>query len=96
MPEEIGRSPLKLSTQLGLFSGHVFFGTFALIILVPAVSLSMLANYLRSAPGAEFIVFMLVGLHYLLFVLDVAVFLAYISVELYAATKELIRYVKSL
>jgi hypothetical protein len=38
---------------------------------------------------------MLVGLHYLLFVLDVAVFLAYISVELYAATKELIRYVKS-
>jgi hypothetical protein len=97
MPEEIGRSPLKLSTQLGLFSGHIFFGTFALIILgLPAVSLSMLANYLRSASGAEFIVFMLVGLHYLLFVLDVAVFLAYISVELYAATKELIRYVKSL
>jgi hypothetical protein len=56
----------------------------------------MLANYLSSAPGAEFIVLMLVGLHYLLFVLDVAVFLAYISVELYAATKELIRYVKSL
>jgi hypothetical protein len=42
-----------LSTQLGRFSGHIFFGTFALIILgLPAVSLSMLANYLRSAPGA--------------------------------------------
>jgi hypothetical protein len=62
MPEEIG-PPLKLSTQLGLFSGHIFFGTFALIILgLPAVSLSMLANYLHSAPGAEFIVLMLVGL----------------------------------
>ena len=98
MPDEIGRSRLKLSTQLGLFSGHIFFGTLAFIILaLPAVILSMSANYLRSsAPGAEFIVFMLVGLHYLLFVLDVAVFVAYISVQVYAAAIELIRYVKSL
>jgi hypothetical protein len=97
MPEEIGRSPLKLSTQLGLFSGHIFFGTFAFIILAcPAVILSMMASYLRSATGVEFIVSVLVGLHYLLFGLDVVVFVAYIFVQLYAAAIELIRYVKSL
>jgi hypothetical protein len=95
MPEEIGRSRLK--SQLGLFAGHIFFGTFALIILaLPALILSMTAVYLRTVHGAEFIVFMLVGLHYFLFCVDVIVFVAYILVQLYAVARELIRYVKSL
>jgi hypothetical protein len=95
MPEEIGRSRLK--SQLGLFAGHIFFGTFALIILaVPALILSMMAVYLGSIHGTEFLVFMLVGLHYFLFFVDVMVFVAYILIQLYAIARELIRYVKSL
>jgi hypothetical protein len=91
-----GEGP-KLSVLIGHFVGHVCLGTVGFIALaIPAIVLSIAAHYLKATPVSQFVVDVLLWVHYSLLVVDTLMFAAYILVSIYDAAKELVRYVKGL
>jgi hypothetical protein len=97
MQGDSGAVPLKLSTLIGHFVGHVFLGTAGFIALaIPAIIFSLSAHYLSETYVSGLVIDILLGIHYLLLGIDTVVFVAYILVSVYAAGRELTRYVKGL
>jgi hypothetical protein len=87
----------KLSTLIGHFVGHVCLGAVGFLVLaVPAILFSLAAHYLEQIPVSAVVIHVFLWIHYSLLIVDALMFVAYILVSLYAAAKELIRYVKGL
>lgn len=87
----------KFSTLIGHFVGHVCLGSVGFIVLaIPAILFSLAAHYLDQLPVSPIIVNVFLGIHYVLLIIDTGMFAAYISVSVYDAARELIRYVKGL
>lgn len=86
-----------LPELIAQFAGHVFFGTLGFIILaIPAITLSLLAHYLEDTFISIIVIWILISLHYFIFIVDAAMFVAYITVSIYAAARELRRHVRRL
>jgi hypothetical protein len=94
---ENGAGQPKLSYLIGHFVGHVALGTLGFIVLaIPAVCLSIAAHYLAEVPVSQFVIEVLLLVHYSLLIIDTMMFAAYILVSIYGAAKELLRYVRGL
>jgi hypothetical protein len=86
----------KLSTLVGHFVGHLCLGTVGFVTLaIPPIILSWAAYYLDETHVSAAVIDVLLGVHYFLLGVDVLVFVAYISLSVYDAARELILYVKS-
>jgi hypothetical protein len=87
----------KPSSLIFYFVGHVWLGAIGFIALaIPAVFLSISAHYLEIFPVSPFVVDVLLGIHYLLLVVDATYFVYYIMVSTYDALRKLTRYMRGL
>jgi hypothetical protein len=96
MQSSQGTTRLSLSTVVGHFTGHVLIGTIGFVMLaIPAIALSLMANYLAEMAIAPIVTKIFIGLHYFLLIIDSIVFIAYMVVSLYYAAVELIALMKA-
>lgn len=96
---EASQTPrMGLSSLIGDFLGHVLAGTAGFIGLgIPAVLLSWVTHYVEGMTPivSEYVVYVLVGVHFMLLGLDAFMFSVCMLVSVFIGARNLVRYVRA-